>query len=138
VSMIAFMYFTYFIIMMLRMSLIFLYYCYVPQRLQPLKIHMHGSLTWDEWYTPFIRHVGFLPLARLVTGSLSMMDSAMLMTLDDRWHLETHMFHLPCGETTVTLWDIIMILGLPIDGTPVCGTVNPGGWRDSVGAAIGL
>jgi hypothetical protein len=31
-----------------------------------------------------------------------------------------------------------MILGLPIDGTPVCGTVNPGGWRDSVGAAIGL
>jgi hypothetical protein len=30
VSMIAFMYFTYFVIMLLRMGLIFLYYYYVP------------------------------------------------------------------------------------------------------------
>jgi hypothetical protein len=48
------------------------------------------------------------------------------------------MFHLPCGETTVTLQDVIMILGLPIDDTSVCGTLSPGGWRDSVGAAIGM
>jgi hypothetical protein len=32
-----------------------------------------------------------------------MMDSAMLMTHDDWWRVETHMFHLPCGETTVML-----------------------------------
>jgi hypothetical protein len=31
-----------------------------------------------------------------------------------------------------------MILGLPIDGTPVCGMVSSGGCRDSVGHAIGL
>jgi hypothetical protein len=31
-----------------------------------------------------------------------------------------------------------MILGLPIDGMPVCGMMSPGGWRDSVGVAIGL
>jgi hypothetical protein len=31
-----------------------------------------------------------------------------------------------------------MILGLPIDDTLVCGPVSPGGWRDSVEAAIGL
>jgi hypothetical protein len=31
-----------------------------------------------------------------------------------------------------------MILGLPIDGTPVCGPVSPDGWRDSVGATIGI
>jgi hypothetical protein len=48
------------------------------------------------------------------------------------------MFHLPCGETTVTLQDVAMILGLPIDGAPVSGTVSPAGWRDSVTAAIGL
>jgi hypothetical protein len=30
-----------------------------------------------------------------------------------------------------------MILGLPIDGTPVCGLVSPDGRRDSVGATIG-
>jgi hypothetical protein len=31
-----------------------------------------------------------------------------------------------------------MILALPIDGTPISRTVSLGGWRDSVGAAIGL
>jgi hypothetical protein len=81
---------------------------------------------------------GFLPLGRLITGGLSMMDCTTLMALVDRSHLETHTFHLPCGETTVTLQDITMILGILNDGTPVCGTVSPGGWRDSVGAAISM
>jgi hypothetical protein len=31
-----------------------------------------------------------------------------------------------------------MILGFPIDGTLVCGSVSPGRWRDSVGAAISI
>jgi hypothetical protein len=31
-----------------------------------------------------------------------------------------------------------MILGLPIDDTPVCVTVSSTGWSDSVGQAIGL
>jgi hypothetical protein len=66
-----------------------------------------------------------------------MMDSAALMTLVDRWCPETHMFHLPCGETTVMLQDVTMILGLPIDGTPVSRTVSLGWWRDSIGSVIG-
>jgi hypothetical protein len=67
-----------------------------------------------------------------------MMDSAALTTLVHRWCLETHTFHLPCGEITVTLQDVTMILGLPIDDAPVSGTVSQIGWRDSVMAAIGL
>jgi hypothetical protein len=31
-----------------------------------------------------------------------------------------------------------MILGLPINGTPVCGMVSFARWRDSVGQAIGI
>jgi hypothetical protein len=31
-----------------------------------------------------------------------------------------------------------MIVGLPIDGTLVSGTVSPAGWRDSVTTAINL
>jgi hypothetical protein len=58
------------------------------------------------------------------------MDSAALTTLVDWWRLETHTFHLLCGETTVTLLDVTMILGLPIDVTPVCGIVSSAGWRD--------
>jgi hypothetical protein len=81
----------------------------------------------------FILCARFLSLAQLIIGDLPMMDSAALTALVDRWHPETHMFHLLCGETTVTLQDVVMILGLPIDDTPVCG-----GWRDSVKAAIGM
>jgi hypothetical protein len=66
------------------------------------------------------------------------MDSAALMALVDRWRPETHMFHLTCGETTMTLQDVAMILGLPIDGHPVCGPMSPSGWRDFVRPAIGI
>jgi hypothetical protein len=67
-----------------------------------------------------------------------MMDPTALMALVDRWRMETHTFHLLGGETTVMLQDVAMILGLPIDGMPVSGTVSSDGWRDSIGAAIGL
>jgi hypothetical protein len=67
-----------------------------------------------------------------------MMDSAVLTTLVDRWRLETHTFHLPHGEITVTLQDVAMVLSLPIDGAPVSRTVSLAGWRDSIAAAIGL
>jgi hypothetical protein len=115
-----------------------IYRCCVRQRLKPFRIRTHSSLTWDERYVSFICCAGFLPLAQLVTRGLPLMDAAALMTLVDRWRPETHTFHLPSGEITVTLQDVIMILGLPINGTPVCGMVSPAGWRDSVGHAIGL
>jgi hypothetical protein len=51
------------------------------------------------------------------------MDSIVLMTLVDQWCPETHTFHLSCGKTTVILQDVAMIVGLPIDGTPICGLV---------------
>jgi hypothetical protein len=67
-----------------------------------------------------------------------MMDSAVLTTLVDRWCPETHTFHLLCGEITVTLQDVAMILGLPIDNAPISEMVSPAGWRDSVAVAISL
>jgi hypothetical protein len=38
----------------------------------------------------------------------------------------------------VTLQDVTMILGLPIDGTPVCGMVSSARWRDFIGEAISI
>jgi hypothetical protein len=87
---------------------------------------------------PFIWRAGFLPLAHLVFGHLPMMDSAVLTTLVERWRPEIHMFHLLCGETTVTLQDVAMILGLSINSALVSRTVSPAGWRDSFTTAIGL
>jgi hypothetical protein len=44
---------------------------------------MKSPLTWDEWYESFIRRAGFLPLARLVTRGLPLMDATVLMALVD-------------------------------------------------------
>ncbi|QHO42986.1 uncharacterized protein DS421_5g158930 [Arachis hypogaea] len=47
--------------------------------------------------------------------------SALLSALVERWRPETHTFHLPVGEVTVTLEDVIHILGLQVNGEPVTG-----------------
>jgi hypothetical protein len=100
--------------------------------LKPLRIRTHTPLHWDLLYELFICRAGFLPLARLVNRSLPLMDAAALMRLVDWWRSETHTFHLPSGKIMVTLQDVTMILGLPIDGTPVCGMVSSAGLRDSI------
>ncbi|KAH1072616.1 hypothetical protein J1N35_024944 [Gossypium stocksii] len=44
-----------------------------------------------------------------------------LLSTVERWRPETHTFHLPCGECTITLEDIALQLGLPIDENVVTG-----------------
>ncbi|QHN79048.1 uncharacterized protein DS421_19g666730 [Arachis hypogaea] len=46
---------------------------------------------------------------------------ALVNALIERWHPDTHTFHLPIGECSVTLEDVALILGLPTDGLPVTG-----------------
>jgi hypothetical protein len=55
----------------------------------------------------------------------------------DRWRSETHSFHLSCGETTVTLEDVAMILGLLIRGRLVTGHVESSTWCERVAAFVG-
>ena len=42
-------------------------------------------------------------------------DHALIMSLVERWHPETHTFHLPHGEMGITLQDIEVMLGIPMD-----------------------
>ncbi|KAM7486437.1 hypothetical protein LguiA_002446 [Lonicera macranthoides] len=37
----------------------------------------------------------------------------------ERWRQETHTFHLPVRECSITLQDVALLLGLPIDGLVV-------------------
>jgi len=42
----------------------------------------------------------------------------------ERWRTETHTFHFPLGETTITLEDVKLVLGLPIDGEVITGITS--------------
>ena len=79
-----------------------------------------------------------LPLARVVCAGLPAMDAPLLTTFVDCWRPETHSFHLPYGEVSITLQDVAMILGLPLEGIAVTGIIQTDGWRDMVEALIGI
>ena len=51
-------------------------------------------------------------------------DHHLITALVERWRPETHTFHFPYGEATVTLQDVALHLGLPIDGEAVTGVVT--------------
>ncbi|KAH0754093.1 hypothetical protein KY290_024363 [Solanum tuberosum] len=46
-------------------------------------------------------------------------DRALVTAMVERWRLETHCFHLPFGEVTITLQDVQVLFGLRIDGDAV-------------------
>ncbi|KAF1896238.1 hypothetical protein Lal_00018517, partial [Lupinus albus] len=51
-------------------------------------------------------------------------NNHLITTLVERWRPETHTFHLPIGECTITLEDVAYQIGLPIDGDVVTGPTN--------------
>ncbi|XP_016732292.2 protein MAINTENANCE OF MERISTEMS-like [Gossypium hirsutum] len=73
---------------------------------------------------PDARLMAYLELAGF--GSVALIQSSdlrfdLLFALVERWRPKTHTFHFPCGECTVTLEDVALQLGLPIDGSLVTG-----------------
>ena len=66
-------------------------------------------------------------LERLFRAPSREIDHGLILTLVERWRLETHMFHLLCGEMSITLQDVEIILGLPIDGEVLVGPIGWGG-----------
>ncbi|XP_030936102.1 protein MAIN-LIKE 2-like [Quercus lobata] len=58
-------------------------------------------------------------------------DHCLISALIERWRPETHMFHFPHGEMSITLQDVEVIFELPIDSEVLVGptTVVDGDWR---------
>ncbi|MFQ6663305.1 hypothetical protein Gotur_030883, partial [Gossypium turneri] len=67
---------------------------------------------------PYLEQVGFRSAALIRTFNLRY---DLISALVERWRPETHTFHFLCGECTVTLEDVALQLGLPIDRSPVTG-----------------
>ncbi|KAM0861777.1 hypothetical protein ACQ4PT_045678 [Festuca glaucescens] len=109
--------------------------------LEPLKLRYHGTMRdmpYDERYTEHIEPTGLLPFISLVSRGPPNMNAAAITALVDRWRPETHTFHLRAGEMTPTLQDVFMILGLPIQGEPLCMNTASDGWRQQMEALIGM
>jgi hypothetical protein len=81
-------------------------------------------MVFDERYMPLLHQAKMLAIDEIVRHGMPVFNATTITTMVNRWRSETHSFHLPCGEMTVTLEDVAMILGLPIRGRPVTGHVD--------------
>ncbi|KAF7815931.1 serine/threonine-protein phosphatase 7 long form-like protein [Senna tora] len=70
---------------------------------------------------PYLRQAGFYGAA--LSGFFPA-DKALISALVERWRPETHTFHMPMGEVTITLQDVAVQMGLPVDGEAVVGQTN--------------
>ncbi|KAI5018578.1 hypothetical protein ZWY2020_043466 [Hordeum vulgare] len=96
-----------------------------------MRMRGHGAndFPYDVRYEPYIARLGLLPFVLQFKRNPPPVNHAALTALTDRWRPETHSFHLPCGEMTMTLEDMAMISGLPLNGEAVTGHVSVVNWR---------
>ncbi|XP_042065497.1 protein MAIN-LIKE 1-like [Salvia splendens] len=78
------------------------------------------------WYVPIhprvlavIDEMGFGGILRC--GQPKDIDHHLIIVLIERWRPETHTFHFPVGEATMTLEDVEVLWGLKVDGDALTG-----------------
>ncbi|KAI8021447.1 hypothetical protein LOK49_LG03G00523, partial [Camellia lanceoleosa] len=81
-----------------------------------LKYRRSDSGIWDtaldHRVLRCLLRVGFYGVYRI--GPIRL-DHHLVTTLAERWRIETRTFHFPVGESIVTLQDVAILFGLPVD-----------------------
>ncbi|XP_020209565.1 serine/threonine-protein phosphatase 7 long form homolog, partial [Cajanus cajan] len=85
----------------------------IARRAAPTRTGIAGV---PQQIIPLLDQAGFGWIARLNYIKVS---PGLLTALVERWRPETHTFHMPFRECTITLQDVGMLVGLPVDGEPV-------------------
>jgi hypothetical protein len=96
-----------------------------------------SMMPFDNRYLPYLCRANLLSITNIVRNGMPIFNTPAITVMVDRWRLETQSFHLLCGEMTMTLEDVAMILGLPIRGQLVIGLCDPIGWCQWVNDFLG-
>ncbi|XP_019427268.1 PREDICTED: serine/threonine-protein phosphatase 7 long form homolog [Lupinus angustifolius] len=75
----------------------------------------------SEQVLQVIRNTAFANLLNIGGAEI---NNHLLTAMVERWRPETHTFHFPNGECTITLEDVAYQLGIPIDGKAVTGDTS--------------
>ncbi|MBA0614701.1 hypothetical protein Godav_014964, partial [Gossypium davidsonii] len=79
---------------------------------------------------------GFWHVATIGRGCK--LNPKLISTLLERWRPETHTFHLPCGDCTITLKDMQLQLRLPVDGSALTESVQSVDWGATYSRCRGI
>ncbi|KAH1228765.1 Serine/threonine-protein phosphatase 7 long form [Glycine max] len=93
-----------------------------------------GEEQIPEQIFPFLQQSGFGWIIKM--GYLKI-NASLISALIERWRPETHTFHMRCGECTITLQDVSVLLGISVDGLPLIGPTNLD-WADLCEELLGV
>ncbi|XP_038885755.1 serine/threonine-protein phosphatase 7 long form homolog [Benincasa hispida] len=79
------------------------------------------TIPFDHCIIPYVQQAGFLGVAQI---GFIQLDWHLITALVECWRPETHTFHLPCGECTITLQDVAIQFGLRVDDQPLTGSLQ--------------
>ncbi|KAL5170525.1 Serine/threonine-protein phosphatase 7 long form [Glycine soja] len=93
-----------------------------------------GEEQIPEQIFPFLLQFGFAWIIKM--GYLKI-NASLISALIERWRPETHTFHMRCGECTITLQDVSVLLGISVDDLPLIGPTNLD-WADLCEELLGV
>ena len=88
----------------------------------------------DDCIVDIVKRVGLEGLYRTPGREI---DHNLITAFVERWRPKTHTFHLPHGETTITLQNVEVLFGISIDGEAIVGTTYLT-WKDECGVCLEL